>query len=130
MEESQKSYYEKLNSKLNNPKTSPKAYWSILKSLYCDKKIPVIPPIFYNNTFITKFNEKANLFNNFFAKQCSLLQNNSTLPEHLSLPTPAILNNVAFNENDILQYIRRLDPNKSHGFDGISNDGIYNVEIM
>ena len=41
-------------SKLNNPKTSTKAYWSILKSFYNGKKVSVIPPLLINN--------KINLF--------------------------------------------------------------------
>ena len=113
-------HYERLNSKLSSPNTAPKVYWSILKSLYCDKKIPVIPPLFQNNNFITSFSEKANLFNNFFANQCSLLNNTSTLPEQVRSTTHNFLENIAFSDDDILQLIRRLDPNKSHGFDGIS----------
>ena len=113
-------HYERLNSKLSSPNTAPKVYWSILKSLYCDKKIPVIPPLFQNNNFITSFSEKANLFNIFFANQCSLLNNASTLPEQVRSTTHNFLENIAFSDDDILQLIRQLDPNKSHGFDGIS----------
>ena len=63
-----KEHYDRLNSKLRNPKTSSKAYWSILKSLYCDRKSPVIPPLLINNNFVTKFKTKAELFNFFFFK--------------------------------------------------------------
>ena len=38
IETSKKSHYDRLNKNLGNPKTSPKAYWSILKSLFRDKK--------------------------------------------------------------------------------------------
>ena len=37
-------YYERLANKLNDPNTSAKAYWSIIKTLFKDKKVPVIPP--------------------------------------------------------------------------------------
>ena len=57
--------------------TSRKSYWSILKTFLNNKKILVIPPILYDNKFITNFNEKAEIFNNFFAKQCSLINTNS-----------------------------------------------------
>ena len=57
--------------------TSRKYYWSILKTFLNNKKILVIPPILHDNKFITNFKEKAEIFNNFFAKQCSLINTNS-----------------------------------------------------
>ena len=117
---SKTSYYERMNSKLSDPNTTPKTYWSILKSLYCGKKVPVVPPILHMNNFITNFKEKADLFNNFFADQCSLLSNGSTLPNQEPSSSMIFLNDVVFSDDDILQSIHRLDPNKSHGFDGIS----------
>ena len=42
-------YHNIIVSKLNNPKTSAKAYWSILNILYNGKKIPVIPPLLINS---------------------------------------------------------------------------------
>ena len=38
-------YYIHLSKKLNNPSTSSKTYWSILKSFYKGYKIPLIPPL-------------------------------------------------------------------------------------
>ena len=38
-------YHNFIASKLNNPKTSAKAYWSISKSFYNGKKIQVISPL-------------------------------------------------------------------------------------
>ena len=35
-----------------------------------DKKIPVIPPLFHNNNFISDFKEKSELFNEHFSEQC------------------------------------------------------------
>ena len=45
-----------------------------------DKKVPCIPPIFHDNKFVTDFSKKADLFNSFFAKQCSVIENDSVLP--------------------------------------------------
>ena len=59
--------------------TSTKAYWSVLKSFLNNKKIPCIPPLLYQNRYITKYKNKAKLFNNFFAKQSSLISNSSVL---------------------------------------------------
>ena len=80
IKESKRQFYERINLKLINPNTSPKTYWSILKSLFCDKKIPVIPHLVHNNEIITDFKSKADLFNSQFSRQCSLVDNDSTLP--------------------------------------------------
>ena len=63
-----------------NPKTSLKTYWSILKTLLNNKKIPCIPPLLQDNKYVTDFKKKAELFNLFFAKQCSIIDNSSELP--------------------------------------------------
>ena len=64
-------YYDHLSKKLNNPSTSAKTYWSILKSFYKGTKVPLIPPLLVNNKTVLGFTEKANLFNDFFASQCT-----------------------------------------------------------
>ena len=46
-----------------NPKTGTKAYWKVLNKILNKSNIPIIPPVLYNNKFITSFAEKANLFN-------------------------------------------------------------------
>ena len=51
-----------MTSKLTNAEKSSEAYWSILKSFLNNKKIHLIPPLFYENRFITNFKEKAELF--------------------------------------------------------------------
>ena len=62
IEELKEKYYTKLSSRLADPLTSPKTYWSILKTFLNNKKIPCIPPLFLENKFITDFKEKAELF--------------------------------------------------------------------
>ena len=120
IEEGKKVHYDRINAKLRDPNTSSKTYWSILKSLFSDRKLPIIPPILSNNNFVTDFHAKANIFNQFFAEQCTVINNSSVLPNQL----PSILRNdlryLNFNADDILKIIHLLDPNKSHGFDGIS----------
>ena len=56
-------YYHNLSLKLNDPKTSAKTYWSILKCFYNYSKIPLIPPLKENNKIVSDFTEKGNLFN-------------------------------------------------------------------
>ena len=117
---SREDYYNRLAKKLSNPKTSPKAYWSILKSFFADKKIPIIPPLLVNDEFVTNFETKANIFNVYFANQCSLLQNGSVLPDHLNPLNNDALCDFEINDDIILKLIRELDENKAHGHDAVS----------
>ena len=80
IKESKKQYYTCLSHKLLDPKTSQKSCWSILKTFLNNKKIPCIPLLLHQGKFVTDFKEKANIFDNFFANQCSIVSNNSELP--------------------------------------------------
>ena len=66
-------YYEHLAKKLNNPLLQAKIYWSILKTFYNNKKIPLIPSLLIDGKFVTDTQTKANIFNKFFAEQCTPL---------------------------------------------------------
>ena len=120
MEESKENYYTKLSSRLADPLTSLKTYWSILKTFLNNKKIPCIPPLFHENKFITDFKEKAELFNHFFVNQCSLLSNNSVLHTDLPQLTSKCFDSIHFSSSDIVKIISCLDPNKAHGHDMLS----------
>ena len=113
-------YYENLARKLNNPLLQAKTYWSILKTFYYDKKVPLIPPLLIDDKFITDIKTKANIFNKFFADQCTPLKNNSILPTNQIFLTQARLEFLEFNEGEILKIIRALNINKAHGHDDIS----------
>ena len=113
-------YYCAFSDKLNDPHTSAKSYWPILKTLYNGKKIPLIPPILISNKLASNFEEKANLFNDFFAFQCPPVPNNSTLPLVTTPITNASLSSISFNDQDILNIIHSLNIKKGQGHDDIS----------
>ena len=113
-------YFNKISKKLCDPLTSTKCYWSLLKTILNEKKVPCIPPIFHNNKYVTDFKEKSEIFNSLFANQCSLIPNNSILPSELKLLTEHTLTSCDFSESDILQIINNQDSNKAHGHDMIS----------
>ena len=121
-------YYENLAKKLNNPLLQTKTYWSILKSFYNEKKIPIIPPLLIDNKFVTDIQMKANAFNKFFAEQCTPLKNDSVLPSNQTFLTQSRLSYINFNEDEILKIIRALNIHKAHGHDDISIRMIKNCD--
>ena len=78
--EAKEKYISQLSQKLIDPSAEPKTYWKIINRFVKNKKTPIIPPLLVNNKIISSFSEKANLFNNFFASQCTPLENKSSLP--------------------------------------------------
>ena len=71
------------------------------------------------NVIVTDVSEKANIFNNFFGAQCSLLETGSILsPE--TQKTDKRLEGMIIDEAKGSAIIRTLDLNKAHGWDDIS----------
>ena len=105
-------YINELSKKLNNPKTAPKTYWKILNRILSNKKIFSIPPLLVNGEMISNFSKNAELFNKFFASQCTRLSNTSTLPP-LTIRTDKQLSSLKINEDDILSIIKSLNSNKN-----------------
>ena len=64
--------------------------------------------------------DKANLFNNFFAKQCTSISNDSTVSVSINFVTTERLSSLEFCVDDIAKIISSLDQNKGHGHDEIS----------
>ena len=93
---SKKEYYQIINKKLHDPSTSSKTYWSIMKTFFNGKKVPVIPPLLFNHAFVSDFWEKANIFNSFFAKQCTLVSNNSVLPTEFTYMMEEHIQSITF----------------------------------
>ena len=102
-----------MSQKLSNKATSSKAYWSILKTFLNDKKILCIPPVFRDNKFVIDFREKAELFNTFFAEQCSLPKYNSELPKNLLFLTEICPSNVQISNENIIKIINNFKLNKA-----------------
>ena len=113
-------YYKILANGLNNPMLQAKIYWSILKTIYNNNKIPIIPPFLIDSKFLTDIKTKANIFNKFFADQCTPLKNGSVLPTSKMLLTQSRLCTLNFNEEEIIKIIRNLNVHKAHGHDNIS----------
>ena len=92
----------------------------MLKTFLNNKKILLIPPLYHQGSFITNFKLKAELFNSFFASQCSWIKNDSKLPSYSNYNTDNRLSTVNISIDDIAKIIQNLDLNKAHGHDKIS----------
>ena len=108
-------YFIRLGKKLGDPSRSIKTYWATLRTLWNGKKVPNIPPLLVNNELITEFEAKANIFNKYFASQCTAINNNSVLPSTLNHLTDDKLSSFNISSEVIFQLIKNLDPNKAHG---------------
>ena len=90
IEKAKDEYYYPLDKRINDLSTSAKSYWIILKTFYDKRKISLIPPLLVNSSFASDIREKANLFNEFFTKQCTPAANNNTLPPLLETPNESL----------------------------------------
>ena len=115
-----KTYIDNLSKQLCDPNCGQKVFWSSYKKLLNKKKNTNIPPIFSNGALISNFKKKAEIFNSYFAKQCTPLENDSTLPDLGETLNECNLGSFVINESDIEKVIRNLNPKKAHGLDGIS----------
>ena len=107
IEANKEKYYSRISKRMMNPLTSTKTYWSILKSFLNNKKIPCILPLFYQNRYMTKYKDKAELLNNMFANQCSLINNSSILSSLLFKRTENVISSIDFGSDEIAKIIRK-----------------------
>ena len=113
------SYYTKLGEKLSNPALGQKHFWTAFKKLANKKCVTNIPPIIVNDCYISNCKQKADIFNDFFASQCNIIENSSVLPEFMP-KTMASLSIIGIIRDAIINIISNMNSNKAHGFDGIS----------
>ena len=88
-----------------------------MKTFVNGNKIPLTPPVLVNYKLVTDFLDKANQINDFFAKQCTPMSNDSTVPVSINFETRETLSTLQFYVDDIVKIIRSLDQNKTHGLE-------------
>ena len=110
----QKTYFFRISEKLNNPNTSTKSYWSLIKNFNkWEKKYLAFLQfmIIIDMSQILKRNANFSIF----TFQNNALKNISTLPNTCSKHTNNILDPIIFSKEDIYKIIKNLDPNKARG---------------
>ena len=85
-----------------------------------NEKTPCIPPIFFENDFVINFQKKAEIFNVFFAKECTGVPNFSKLASVFIRKTDKYLSTVTFYEYIIKEAVRNLDPSIADGHEMLS----------
>lgn len=99
-----------------------KEWWRLVNTFMSKKGINTneIPPLELNGQVYYSNKEKADIFNNFFISQSTLLGNNDPIPD-LELSNGPILSTIELSENDVKKAIDNLDTNKAVGPDLIHN---------
>ena len=77
-------------------------------------RAPKIPPILDGGTFIINCKDKAKLFNEFFSKQCTLIINDSIIPD-LEYITEARIDSISIKKD--------LKSDLNHDLEKISGQG-------
>ena len=72
-----------------------------------------ISSIIHNNIYVSNFQQKANIFNYYFADQCNILDNGSILPEYIS-KTIASIPHINITTEQIVDIILRSIPLTKH----------------
>ena len=113
------NYAKRLGAEVSNPRTGPKKYWTALKKLINKSVSTVIPPILHENILVTGAHEKSVIFNDYFKKQCTLLDTDSVLTA-FERKTPHSISEINISPYQIGVLIKKLTVSKSHGHDGLS----------
>ena len=104
-------YFSNLGKSLSDPTNGTKSYWITLRNIINKTIFSNILLLLENGVFATNFQMKANIFNDHFVKQCSLINNESTFPNFVS-GCNSSLSDVETTGEKILSIIRSLDPKK------------------
>ena len=119
IENAKENYLKRQGIRLADQSSSQKTYWKIMNEFLNRTKIPRIPPIFHNGNFIVNSKDKAQVFNHYFAEQCTPFDTPSTLPS-LNYLTADRLSHFDIDIKEIKDLIKVIKINKAHGHDDIS----------
>ena len=113
------NYFKSLGHKLTDTKTGIKAYWQTINKIPNKNEVTCIPPLLEDDVFVTNFQTKAAIFNEYFVQQCSLINNSSQLPALIS-KTSSVFEKISIDSAKILSLIRCFNTNKARGWDDLS----------
>lgn len=114
-------YFEKLNTKLQDPKLVTKKWWGIVKSLYGSKIHSSIPPLSDGDRIITDAKEKATIFNQYFITQCKVDNNDAPIPNIIDFQNSRFISHLSTTGFEVRNLLSIIDVSKACGVDGIGN---------
>ena len=82
--------------------------------------MPCLAPICHNDKFVSDIKTKCDLFDSYFADQCTPLINTSKLLSALTLHTQLLIESFHFFADHVAEIIKKLNPKKTHRHDMIS----------
>ena len=113
VEIAKRNYTFNLGNKLNNP---TKSYWKLINKVMNRSRLPTIPPILVDNSFVINCHDRCKHFANFFSQQCKPIINDSVLPQFNFLTVKRI-DKITIQDNETISLIHNLNPNKAMGPD-------------
>ena len=119
VENAKHKYFSNIGATLAESSSNRKAHWSLINKILNKAKTPEIPPLLENDTFVLELKTKAQIFNDYFILQCSTFNTGSEIPQN-STVNVAKLSSISITDDEILDIIRSLKPNKAHGWDNVS----------
>ena len=93
----------RLSTKIEDPSTAPKTYWSILNRFLIRK---------YPLPHLSNFAKNVELFNSYFSSQYTTVIKKSQLPS-LELKTSKSITKITFTDDDIDLIIKNLNVDKA-----------------
>ena len=106
-----------LGAKLSDPKIGQNNFWTAHKKIVNKKKNTNILPIIVNDMYISNYKQNDDIFNEYFANQCTINDNGSVLPTFLSPKTDASLSQVSVTKHQVVNIIDNLNSNKTNKWD-------------
>ena len=116
IEKAKANYLTQVGHEIANNQIGQKTYWKLVNRIMNKCKAPKIPPILFDNKFITDCKDKATIFARFFTQQCQALFHGSTLPPFSHL-THSRFDHVTIASEEITSLIRSLNKGKASGPD-------------
>jgi hypothetical protein len=117
LDKAEADYNRSLTDSLKDSKTS-KGWWRTVKSLLGKGSFRSFPPMEVNNSFVTKNQDKATAFNNFFLSHSDIDTSNAQLPPHDFIDEKLVSVNIT--QSEVIDLLKCIDTSKATGPDGIS----------
>jgi len=121
LKEAKENYSLKLASDMRSSKIiSPKSWWHIAKQMMGGNKQSQYPALNVDGKPISEPIRKAEAFNSFFVRQTFLDDTNAELPADFPSYEQASLEDLLITEEEVLDQLKGIKPNKATGPDLIS----------